>query len=314
MARFGSRALVYGEKELRDISRAIDADFVFAQQQASIPLASGLAKDNDVNFGCDIEDILSESSSEPRRLIRAIEKKYLGAAAVVTTMSDVAAKHIQARYVLKAPCLVLHNCHARSESLDSANLSAAKGERSIYWFGQTLGSHSLALELIRANAALGNPFRIFLRGRLSGDYSKALADCIQDCGAGKAVSILDVVAPNAMVKEASDYAILFGSQPTKELFHQLAIGNKVFTGLAAGCRLLLSDTVAHRDFVQRFKVKAIFFDHSVEGSIEAGLMDLLNTDEASPPSNGQNMHHAALKVLDWDVESHLLTEAVSRHL
>ena len=52
-----------------------------------------------------------------------------------------------------------------------------------------------------------------------------------------------------MVRLASQHDILLGTQPGTELFNQMAIGNKVFTGMMAGLAVALSDTIAHRELL-----------------------------------------------------------------
>lgn len=306
---FSKHALFYGAADAYKTARNIEADYVFAQQQAAIPLACAIARERGIEFGCDIEDILGESAAEPRKLIGSIERRYLPLANCVATMSHVAGDYLMQKYALTAPCVVLHNCHLRAEVSALLEKRVERLPRSIYWFGQTLGSHSLAVELIQANASLGHPFRIFLRGRMTSQYSGLLQDSILRCGASDVVTVLDICPADEMLAEAAKFSVLLGSQPTRQLFHQLAIGNKVFTGMGGGCRLLLSETIAHVDLVKRYGVQATFFSGEVQGSLERALVALLEQEAGGSMQAG--LHNRALDVLNWEVESSRLIEAAS---
>lgn len=243
----GSDALIYGARKIRNTIFALDADLYLAQQQASLPLVAQVAIAKGKPYACDIEDILTESSTEPVRLLSSIEQRYLQGAAVVSTMSEVAADYLDKNLKQNKKVIALHNCPDIRER-DGLNEPAARdGIRpSIYWFGQTLGPHSLAIELIEANAAIGHPFNIALRGKANQNYLEKVVETIKATYSENRVEILPIVDTTKMVSEAAKYDILFGSQPSEQLFHQLAIGNKVFTGLLAGCALLVTDTIAHR--------------------------------------------------------------------
>lgn len=247
MPTHGSNALVYGAGIIKKTISDLEADLYLAQQQAALPLIAQIANSKGKPYACDIEDILTESVTEPVSLLSSIEALYLKDATVISTMSEVAADFLDKSLEIKTKVLVLHNCPEIKER-DGLNepLMISTAKPSIYWFGQTLGPHSLAIELIEANASAGHPFNIALRGRPVQDYLSRIHDSIRATNSEGMVEILPIIDTSKMVVEAAKHDILFGSQPTEQMFHQLAIGNKVFTGLLAGCALLLTDTIAHR--------------------------------------------------------------------
>ncbi len=247
----GSQALVYGAGAVKRILDELDGDLYLAQQQATLPLVAQVAIAKGKPYACDIEDILTESSSEPVALLSAIEKRYLKQAAVVSTMSVVAADYLDRHLALDKKVMALHNCPDLQER-EGVKPPARNPDTkpSIYWFGQTLGSHSMAVELIEANASVGHPFRIALRGRANEAYLKKILEVVDNTGSMGLVEILPIVDNSKMVSEAAKHDVLFGSQPSEQLFHQLAVGNKVFTGLLAGCVLLVTDTIAHKELQQ----------------------------------------------------------------
>jgi glycosyltransferase involved in cell wall biosynthesis len=103
--------------------------------------------------------------------------------------------------------------------------------------------------ILRAMAAMKHPVRLVLRGEPHRGYVRDLAGLAAALNIPHRLSIEPLAPPDSMVALASGYDILVGSQPGEELFHQLAIGNKVFTGLMAGLAVALSDTIAHRELI-----------------------------------------------------------------
>jgi hypothetical protein len=59
------------------------------------------------------------------------------------------------------------------------------------------------------------------------------------------LEIMPVAEPEQMVGLAAEHDILFGAQPGREPYTQLAIGNKVMAGIMAGLAIIMTDTVAH---------------------------------------------------------------------
>lgn len=308
-----ARALMYGSGAVARIASSLRGDFYWAQQQACLPTVASVAHQDGVPYGCDIEDILSESSSEPRKLISAIEQRFLPGASVVTTMSNAAAQFLKEQLPEQREILATHNTPALSERQGvPPPVNRPKQERpSIYWFGQTLGPHSLGVDLIKANASAGFPFRIRLRGLCSGEYKGALAEAAVQVRGQGSYEILPYVAPTSMVRCAAEEDVLFGSQPSTELFHQLAIGNKVFTGLAAGNALLLTSTIAHRALRREIPEASCLY----ELGDAAGLTKALHT-LAHEPSHLAQMQQAAWQAAEsrfnWDIESKKFVEAVER--
>ncbi len=273
VAGLGSNALIYGSER---VMRAADikADFYLGQQQSSLPIVASLARRHGKSYGCDIEDILTESSSEPRRLLKAIELHFLGGAGVILTMSKTAAEYLNRKYELRAELTVAHNCPSLVERGQlTIPTPSASSRPSIYWFGQTLGPHSCAFELLKANVAAGSPCKIYLRGRPVPSYVEQLWNFVRGSAVTDILEILPVTPPDTMVAECAKFDVLFGSQPSDELFHQLAIGNKVFAGLAAGCALLLEDTIAHRNLYHEMSSCSTLVAYKDPTALAAALAD-----------------------------------------
>jgi hypothetical protein len=315
LARLGSLALMYGATRVAEAAERIPADFYLAQQHATVPIVAGLAQKHGKPFAWDIDDILAESRDEPRRLIASIERAYIQTASVLSTMSEAAAEHLQRQYGLARPVIPLHNSPSISERGSLRRPEQLAGRPSIYWFGQTLGPHSLALELIKANRRAGSPFRIALRGRPLPGYVDQLHAAAGQNGT-PSFEILPYADPTTMVAEAAAHDVLFASQPSEQLFHQLAIGNKLFTGLLAGCAILASDTIAHRRLARGMGASLQLVNHRKDGDLPKRLIMLAN-DRERLLAMRQAAWDLGTARFNWEMESNpwcsLITASTQLH-
>jgi hypothetical protein len=241
-----SRALVYGCLNLERKLQYLDADLYISQQQSMLPVVAQIADKKNVPYACDLEDVLSESGDQEAAPNKEIETQFLKKAALLFTMSDASAEFYFKTYGLSKKPLVLHNCPSLIERTNSAFEHHRLGRPSIYWFGKTIGEHSCVKELCAANNDLGCPFDIFVRGEPKASYLTEVFSVAKIGSRMGYLYVLEPTPPSTMVQECRKFDILFGSQPSQSLFHQLAIGNKVFTGVISGCALLLEDTIAHQ--------------------------------------------------------------------
>jgi len=311
IAQIGHLALVYGAHSLKRVLQELDADLIVAQQQAVLPLVAEVALQKGIPYACDIEDVLTESTSEPTRLLKSIESRYLPGARIVATMSEAASDFIASAYPGVHP-LVLHNCPSLAErGLAGWRPGQLDSEPSIYWFGQTLGPHSLALELIEANAIAGHPFRLAFRGRPEVGFVLEMKKLAESLGGSRLLEILPPEDPSRMVIEAQKHDVLFGSQPAGQLFHELAVGNKVFTGLMAGAALLVSDTRAHRQLARELGISMTLADTTSPASL-ARALKILADDRPRLEERRKAAWELSSNTFNWEHVSALWTAAVDQ--
>lgn len=271
----------YFNVELSKIATEFNADLYIAYQQVTLPAAVWAAKKTHSQFAVDIHDLLADSPSEPVHIIRNIEKRYLSQCVYISTMSSVAADRIQKMYALSAQPLVLYNTPSileRVSVLPPEQRSTSK-IMSIYWFGQTIGYHSRADQVIRAMVLLEKPIKLVLRGHPEVVFVNKIIALAQELGVSNCLEILPVASPQDMVKLAAEHDILLGSQPGEDLFHQMAIGNKVFTGMMAGLALALTDTIAYRSLLTEFPNCGFLFPDLDELELAKRINELIQYPE-----------------------------------
>ncbi|MBL8330556.1 MAG: glycosyltransferase [Rubrivivax sp.] len=313
---FLARSYGYFGPELARAASKIRADFYIAQQQVTAMAAATAARQMRAPFAIDVEDLLSEHSEEASEALRAIERRLFTRCAFLCTMSYPAAEHLASQYPLEQPPVVLHNCMSTTEAKTLAPPSCRQQSSilSLYWFGQTIGPHCCAEQILHAAALL--PFRVqlTLRGNFPRDgYISSLLALEEKLQISGTLQIEAGASPDEMVRLAGEHDICFGTQPSGQLFHELAIGNKVFTGMMAGCAVALSDTIAHRHLIQQKPGWAFLFRNEDPSSLADQLIAL-----KSDSSLLQEMRSTAWNVAHayycWEKESQNLVAAVERTL
>lgn len=243
-----ARGCAYAGPEMAALAADERAALYIAHAHAALPAAAEAARRTGAMLAFDAEDLLAESSDEPVRVIRAIERRLVPTCNYLSTMSRAAALRLQETLGLPEAPLVLHNTPSLADrkGVLPPMPRAPDEPLRIYWFGQTLGRHSCADQVLRAFPMLHKPARLILRGEADPIYLAKIEALANQLGVRDQLEIHPRAGPKAMVRLAAPYDLLLGSQPSSEPFHQMAVGNKVFTGLMAGLALALTDTTAHR--------------------------------------------------------------------
>jgi len=306
-----SRACNYANPELARLAAEEGAALYVAHQHHALPAAARAAARTGGRFAFDAEDVLADSSAEPQALMRNIERRYLARCAYITTMSQPAADRLEATNSISRPITVLHNTVTLStrQGIEPPDRRIAPPAPSIYWFGQTIGPHSCAENVLAALALMRRPLRLVLRGEPNRSYVERLRAVADSLNVSDRLTIEPLASPQQMVAIASSHDILLGSQPGEELFHQLAIGNKVFTGMMAGLALALSDTVAHRDLMVRAPGCGFLFPASDE-KVLARQLDGLLDERHVLESMKRASWVAAEREFNWDEDSRRLVALV----
>lgn len=297
----------YGNPEVGRLAAKERADLYVAYQHNSLPAAARAARKNQSRFALDAQDLLADCPAEPIEFARHLEKRYLRNCAYVSTMSKAAAKRLEETNNLARTPIVLHNTPSLLERTGIAPPTKRRPSDpvSLYWFGQTIGAHSCAQQVVAAMPLLCKPVKLVLRGRPDEIFVNKLRNQAEALGVTQQLQIMPRAEPAEMVRLAAEHDIMLGTQPGTELFNQMAIGNKVFTGMMAGLALALSDTIAHRELMTETETCAFLFR---DGDVEA-LASQLN----SLLSNREKLER--MKVRSWELaESRFNWEEESKSL
>lgn len=307
------RAYGYFGPELAAAAAATNPELVIAQQQVTVAAAARAAAAAGARYAVDVEDLVADSSDEPVSLIRQVEHRFFPDAVFLATMSEAAADRIAELHRPDSRPIVLHNCMSLAER---STLTPPSGRPLIdtlrlYWFGQTIGPHACADVVLRALKCLGRPAQLTLRG--ANPHPRYIADLHEleaSLGLREALRIEAGAPPADMVKLAGEHHVCLGTQPGRELFHQLAIGNKVFTGMMAGCAVALTDTIAHRRLLAQHSGWAFTFGENDFSMLAAELNRLL-TGLGLLATERQRAWDLSASTFNWEAECGRLLAAVS---
>jgi hypothetical protein len=306
-----ARASGYATPELAAAAARLPADLFIAYQHNSLPAAAWAAQKHHAPFALDAQDLLADCRAEAVRLIQSIERRYLKDCAYVSTMSAAAATRLRETNRLTRDPIVLRNMPRMCErdGVMPPNGRDRSKPLSMYWFGQTIGRGSCADQILEALPLLSAPVHLALRGSSDDAFVTQLRQRAQALGLNERLSILPRAEPTEMVRLAAEHDVLFGSQPGSELFNQMAIGNKVFTGMMAGMALALSDTIAHRELLAEASGCGFLFRDGDIKSLAAQLDKLIaNPDELQRLKVGS--WEMAEKKFNWGEESKILLNEI----
>ena len=305
-----SRACNYANPELARLAADERAALYVAHQHHSLPAAAKAAAQTGGRFAFDAEDVLADSSVEPRALIRDIERRYLAECAYISTMSEAAAARLHATNSIARPIIVLHNTLSLSarQGTESPDRRKRASPPSLYWFGQTIGPHSCAEYVLEALALMREPLRFVLRGEPTGSYVQHLRTCAGRLGLNDRLQIEPrLAAGHGGAGERSRHPARFSARravPSTRDRQQ-----EVFTGMMAGLALALSDTIAHRDLMTKAPGCGFLFPPSDAGTFARQLDDLLH-DGRALESQKRASWLLAEREYNWDHESRRLLTIV----
>lgn len=310
------RAYGYFGPELAAAAMATRPDLILAQQQVTVVPAARAAAATGARFAVDVEDLVADCADEPIALIRQVEKHFFPDAAFLATMSEAAADRIAELHGGDSRPVVLHNCMSLAERSNLTPPEARPpGETlRLYWFGQTIGPHSCADVILRALKHLGRPAQLTLRGaNPQPRYIGELNELAANLGLSDALRIEPGAPPADMVRLAGEHHVCFGTQPDRQLFHQLAIGNKVFTGMMAGCAVAMTDTLAHRRLLARHSGWAFTFGEN-DSSLLATELNRMLANPGYLAAQRRRAWDLGTSTFNWEAESAQLLAAVSTAL
>lgn len=310
-----ARGYAYGHSEVAKLAAGQHADLYVAYQQHSLPATAWAARKNNSIFALDAQDLLADCSTEPTKMAVSLERRYLQECAYISTMSASAAARLQETNKLAGTPIVLHNTPMLSERKGIMNPAERPQSEmvSIYWFGQTVGPQSCAEQVLKAIPQLQRPVKLVLRGNPIESYVNELRTTAQTLGVSAQLEILPREEPTEMVRLAGNHDVLLGTQPGRELFNQMAIGNKVFTGMMAGLALALSDTIAHRQLLAESPGCGFLFPDGDIKSLVAQLNELLGDREKLEQMKLTSWKMAEQK-FNWEEESKILLHTIDRVL
>src|SRR5262249_42904445 len=297
-------------------ARRVKADLYVAHYPPALPASAIAARLHKGLYAFDAEDFhLGDSPdgiayTSERRMIRAIEERYLPGCAYVTAASPGIADAYVSSYRIKRPTVVL-NVFPRAQAPTSPT-PKGKAELcpSIYWFSQTIGPDRGLECAVRAIARARSKPHLYLRGSPAAGFLDLLARIAAEGGAADRLHILPPAPPAEMEQLAAVYDVGLLGETGHTPNRRIALTNKQFTYLLAGLAIVASAIPSHVSFAAEVgnAVRLYAVDDAEElAATLDGLFEnphALAVARAAAYALGQTRYN-------WDVEKSVLITQVA---
>ena len=292
--------------ELYELAQTVDAGVWLANDWVTLPIAARMAKEKGGNYVYDSHEFAVEEYAEKlhwrmwkRPLVSAVERRYIGDAAVVSSVSVGISEQLDAMYQLPRPSLVIRNTpfHQRFRFRPT-------GERiRVLYHGIIVIGRGLE-QTIDSVASWRPEFELTMRGPENSGYSDMLRQRIRDAGLENRVRLVPPVPMTTLVEEASAFDIGFFALPRHSRHNEFALPNKFFEYVMAGLALCVSDLPEMARLVAEHQLGALI--PTLDAAEIASAINSLDRERIDAYKHNAL---AAAEELCWERESARLVNA-----
>ncbi|WP_146203017.1 glycosyltransferase [Silicimonas algicola] len=313
--RLDMLALSPMSRHLVRAASARSADLFIAHYPAALPAAAAAARRHGTQYAYDAEDFhLGEWPDDPaydteRRLVHAIEGRYLPSCAYVTAASPLIAEALVETYGIEPPHVVL-NVFPRSQAPAAPTTQGSAAPRpSLYWFSQTIGPNRGLECAVRAIGLSAYRPHLYLRGTPAVGYVAQLEKIAGETGAQGRVHVLPPASPDQMENLAAHHDLGLASEVPVSRNREVCLTNKLFSFLLAGLPPLMSATPAQRRFAAESGLADLVYPVDDAPAL-AALIDRLLSAPDGLASLREQIWRLGQERYNWDVERNLIRSAI----
>lgn len=302
-----------------DLIRAaldVPADLYIAHYTAALPAAAIAARRHEARYAFDAEDFhLGDLPDErkyeaQRRIIRAIETRYLPGCAYVTAAAPGIAGLYADAYRMDPPTVLLNVFPLDEAPSRPTSRGAAEPGPSVYWFSQTIGPRRGLECAVRAIGLARSAPHLYLRGRPAAGYSATLHEIAAECGVADRVHILPPAPPSDMARLASVYDLGLSGEDECTRNRRVALTNKLFTYLLAGLPIVMSETPGQSQIASEFGEAARLYPSDDPMTLAARLDEMLLHPDALASARTASWRLGQAR-FNWDNEQAKLLDCVA---
>lgn len=307
----------FSAPDLTAAALKVPADLYIAHYVAALPAAARAAAAHGAQYAFDAEDFhIGELPEDQRfdidrRMIGAIEGRYLPGCAYVSADADGTANAYARVYNIPTPITVLNVFPLSHAPARAPAKSTAQPGPSVYWFSQTIGADRGLECLVRAMGQAKSRPHLYLRGTPSRGYEQVLAEIAREAGVSDRIHFLPPAVAAEMERLASIYDIGFVGEPGQSESRRVALTNKIFTYLLAGIAVIASDIPAHLALVPAMGEAMHLFKAEDPQSLATAL-DALLLNPATLKAARKSAWKLGQEQFNWNVERQVLLSAVER--
>jgi glycosyltransferase involved in cell wall biosynthesis len=307
LARSADAGLSVVMQPLRSAALGVPADLYIAHYPAALPAVAAAARMHGALYAYDAEDFhpgdwpdVSAYDTE-RRLVRAIEGRYLPGCAYVTAASPGIAEAYAEAYGIAAPRVVLNTFPLAHSARAPTPRGSKQPGPSLYWFSQTIGPDRGLECAVRAIGLARAQPHLYLRGTLAAGFAARLMDLAAEAGAPGRVHLLPPAEPDRMEALAAAYDAGLCSETGHTASRRLCLTNKLFSFLLAGIPPLLSDTPAQCRFADEAGLTDLLYPRDDPAAL-GQLLDALLSDPAPLAAARARAWRLGQERYNWEME------------
>jgi glycosyltransferase involved in cell wall biosynthesis len=230
-------------REIYDRASRIEADVWLANDWTMLPVASRLAKEKGGYCGYDTHELATDEFADrlrwrfwKRPLVRAIERRLIGKAAVITAVSEGIAGRLRDLYALPRLPVVIRN----TPIFESTPFSPTTVPIRVIYQGIIVPGRGLEA-VIDSVGAWRPEFDLTIRGPGDDSFLHALQRRISGRGLKGRVRLAPPVPMTALVQEAAAFDIGLFALPRSSRHNELALPNKLFEYIMAGLAICVTE-------------------------------------------------------------------------
>lgn len=294
---------------------AIPADLYIAHYVAALPAAAKAAERHGARYAFDAEDFHLGDLPDKRehalekRIIRAIEGRYLPGAAYVTAASPMIAEAYAEAYGIPLPTTVLNVFPKRNAPASPTPRGTVEPGPSLYWFSQTIGPGRGLETAIEAITRAESRPHLYLRGTPTRGYADNLRRLAAKVGTADRLHLLNPAAPDELERLGANYDLGYSGETGFSPNNTKALGNKLFSYLLSGVPSLASDIPAHRRAAADFGPAMNLFPIS-DATALATAIDTLLLDPSRLAAARAHAWRLGQDRYNWEMEAPLLLERI----
>ena len=294
------------------------ADLYIAHYPAALPAAAAAARLHGTRYAYDAEDFHLGDWPDAsvyeieRRLVRAVESRYLPGCAFVTAASPGIAEAYAEAYGIARPRVVLNTFPLTHAAPAPTPRGSTQPGPSLYWFSQIIGPERGIECAVRAIGRAATRPHLYLRGTAAAGFAARLLELAQDAGAAGRLHFLPPDRPDRMEELAAAYDVGLCGETGHTTGRRLCLTNKLFTFLLAGIPPLLSDTPAQCRFAAEAGLSDLLYPGDNPAAL-AQLIDRLLGDPNRLAAARAQAWRLGQERYNWEREQQALIRCVRTH-
>jgi len=306
-------------RDLAAAAQAAPADLYIAHYVAALPAVAHAAARHGAAYAFDAEDfhlgVLPDTPVHAldKRIIRAIEARYLPGTAYMTAASPLIAEAYAEAYRVPVPTVVLNVFPKANAPLAPTLRGSAEPGPSLYWFSQTVGPGRGLEAAIEAVARAQSKPHLYLRGTPATGYDAQLRALATSAGVFERLHFLDPAPPDELERLGASYDLGYSGETGFSPNNLRALGNKLFSYFLGGVPCLATDTPAHRRLAPELREAMTLFPVGDATALAATIDHFLLNPQHLATARAHAWRLGQTR-FNWDVEEQRLLDVIARTL